>query len=107
MHEEGGELHHVPPAAAGVLEGLLDLAEHRAALRLEALAGRDHPGDVERLAALHAGDVGVGADGLAERVDVIDLDLGHRYLGLDWGLPRAAIFAFTVATSSARRTGLW
>ncbi len=79
MHEEGGELHHVAPAAAGGLERLLDLRIDRRALRFEGLAGRDHAGDVQRLAALDARDVRVGPDRLAERFHVAGPDLCHGF----------------------------
>ena len=54
VHEEGGELHHIAPAAGGGLERLLDLRIDRRALRFEGFAGRDDAGDVQRLAALDA-----------------------------------------------------
>ena len=80
VHQEGGELHHVLPAAARGLQRFLDLRIHGRALRVEAVARREHAGDVKRLAAFDARDVGIGADGLAQRVDVVDLDLGHSWL---------------------------
>jgi hypothetical protein len=90
--------------APGGLQRLLDLPEDGRALLLEAVARGEHAGDIERFRALHPRDVRVGADRLAERIDVVDLDIGHVYLG-GFGLPRPASCAFTIETSSARRTG--
>src|ERR1051325_3237789 len=103
MHKVGGELRDVGPARAGRRERLLDLRVYGGALLVEAIAGGDHARDVERLPALHARDVRIGADGLAQGFDVVDL--GHHF-SRDLGLPRAASCALTVAISSARRTGL-
>ena len=75
MHQVGGELRHVAPARPGRLQRLLDLREHAGALRVEVGTGGEHAGDIEGLGCLDAGDVRVLAERLAQRIDVVDLQV--------------------------------
>src|SRR5258708_11725063 len=77
VHEVGGELHDVAPAGAGGFQRLGDLGEGAAALRVERIAGGEHAGDEEVLGRFYARDVRILAERLAERVDVVDLDVRH------------------------------
>src|SRR5919197_1576784 len=60
------------------------LGEYAAALRVEVRAGREHAGDEQMLRCPDPRDVRVLAERLAQRIHVVDLDIGHQRFLRSW-----------------------